>query len=87
VAACTVTVYTTKTVEAMMYTYKTAVVIPIGKITTWATTFTFPIKVTTIKEEWVVPPLPYWLFGLAIAGFLIALIGVILYGRREEGYV
>lgn len=85
--ACTITVYTTKTVYAMVYTYTTEVVVPIGRITTWRTTFTFPINVTTIRQEWVIPPTPYWLLALAIIGFIMIMLAIILSGRREEGYV
>jgi len=71
----------------MVYTYTTEVVVPIGRITTWRTVFTFPINVTTIKQEWVIPPTPYWLLALAAAGFIMIMLAIMLLGRREEGYV
>jgi len=82
--ACIETVTVIRTVEAMVYTYTTQLKVTVGTYTTWATTFTVPIRVTSLREEWVIPPPPYWLVILAVAGFMVALVGMVIYGRRAD---
>lgn len=82
------TVTVTKEVSALVYTYATTIVVPVGTFTTFSTEISYPIAVTTVKPEWVIHERAPTAIILAVAGLIILFIGVMMPKyRRDEAYV